>query len=107
MVACCRRKSFFPLMYSRLPSNEQVVKAWFRDYSSGLSSVGIQLGLTPRQQAELEHRLMAVCRDVDRAARTKENPGLTGVDGPCLDDPIKSRWVDDQASVQGDSSRHA
>jgi hypothetical protein len=58
------------LMYSRLPSNEQVVKAWFRDYSSGLSSVGIKLGLTPTQQAELEHRLLAVCRAVDWGAVT-------------------------------------
>lgn|GEM_PF-6566782 len=93
---------FFSLMYSRLPSNAQVVEAWFRHYSSGLSSVGIQLGLTPTQQSELEHRLMAVCRDVDRGGATQENLGLDGADGARLD-PIKIRWVDDNVSVQGDT----
>jgi hypothetical protein len=78
-----------------------MVKAWFRDYSSGLSSVGIQLGLTPTQLAELEHRLLAVCREVQRVAVTKANLGLNGVDAAPLD-PIKTRWVDDHVSVQGD-----
>ena len=96
------RISFSSLMSSRLPSNEQVVKAWFRDYSSGLFSVGIKLGLTPTQQSELEHRLMAVCRDIERVAVTKANLRLNGVDSVCLD-PIKIRWVDDHVSVQGEA----
>lgn len=52
-------------MYSRIPSDEQAVKAWFRAYSVGLASVGISLGLTPPQQSELEHRLLGVCRASD------------------------------------------
>jgi len=59
-------------MYSRLSSDEQAVKAWFRHYSSGLASVGIRLGLTPPQQSELEHRLLAVCQDSDTATATKD-----------------------------------
>jgi len=89
-------------MYSRLSSDEQAVKAWFRHYSSGLASVGIRLGLTPPQQSELEHRLLAVCQDSDTATATKDASDPT----PWSDrrmDPIKSRWLDDHVSVQGDT----
>ena len=88
-------------MYSRIPSDEQAVKAWFRDYSSGLASVGIRLGLTPTQQSELEHRLLAVCQGFDPATANKGRfrPDAI-VDRPM--DPIKSRWLDDHISVQGD-----
>jgi hypothetical protein len=58
-------------MYSRIPSDEQAAKAWFREYSVGLASVGISLGLTPMQQSELEHRLGAVCRSFDVVKATK------------------------------------
>jgi hypothetical protein len=89
-------------MYSRIPSNEQAVKAWFRDYSSGLASVGIRLGLTPMQQSELEHRLLSVCQGFDTVTVIKGNfrSGVV-VDRPV--DPIGRRWLDDQVSVQGDT----
>lgn len=86
-------------MYSRIPSDEQAVKAWFRDYSSGLASVGIRLGLTSMQQAELEHRLLAVCPDSESANGSfRYTPA---VDRPL--DPIKSRWLGEHVSVQGDT----
>jgi hypothetical protein len=88
-------------MYSRIPSDEQTVRAWFRDYSSGLASVGIRLGLTPMQQSELEHRLLAVCQGFDPVSATKGSfRSGASVDRPM--DPIRSRWLDDHVSVQGD-----
>ena len=87
-------------MYSRIPSDEQAVKAWFRDYSSGLASVGIRLGLTPTQQSELEHRLLAVCQRFDTVTATKGSFRSDAVvDRPM--DPIRGRWLDDHISVQG------
>jgi hypothetical protein len=88
-------------MYSRIPSDEQAVKAWFRDYSSGLASVGIRLGLTPTQRSELEHRLLEVCQRSNTVTATKGSfrPDA-GVDRSM--DPIRSRWLDDHVSVQGD-----
>jgi hypothetical protein len=88
-------------MYSRIPSDEQAVKAWFRDYSSGLASVGIRLGLTSTQLSELEHRLLAVCQGFDTVSATKGSFRTDAVvDRPM--DPIRSRWLDDHVSVQGD-----
>ena len=95
-VACCRRRSFFFPMYSRIPSDEQAVKAWFRDYSIGLAFVGIRLGLTPTQQSELEHRLLAVCRDLEKIAARKRRFRSDA-------DPIRRRWLADQLSVQGET----
>ena len=86
----------FSFMYSRIPSDELAVKAWFRDYSVGLAFVGIRLRLTPTQQSELEHRLLAVCQELDKVAPSK---GRFRSDA----DPIRSRWLDDHVSVQGDS----
>jgi hypothetical protein len=87
-------------MYSRIPSDEHVVKAWFRDYSSGLASVGIRLGLTPPQQSELEHRLLAVCQGFATGTAIKGSFRSDAVvDRPT--DPIRSRWLDDHVSVQG------
>jgi hypothetical protein len=89
-------------MYSRLPSHEQTVKAWFRHYSSGLASVGIRLGLTTSQQSELEHRLLAVCQGFDTVTATEGRFGSKAIlDRPM--DPIRSRWLDDNVSVQGDA----
>ena len=89
-------------MYSRIPADEHAVKAWFRDYSSGLASVGIQLGLTPTQQSELEHRLLAVCQGIAAVNKTRGRlrSNSVVVDRPM--DPIRSRWLDDHVSVQGD-----
>jgi hypothetical protein len=86
----------FPFMYSRTPSDELAVKAWFRDYSVGLAFVGIRLGLTPTQQSELEHRLLAVCQELDKVATSKAR-FRSGAD------PIRRRWLADHASLQGDS----
>jgi hypothetical protein len=72
-------------MYSRIPSDEQAAKAWFREYSVGLASVGISLGLTPMQQSELEHRLVAVCRSFDVVKATK---------GRVRSDTVADRLVD-------------
>jgi hypothetical protein len=89
-------------MSSRIPSDKQAVKVWFRDYSSGLASVGITLGLTSTQQAELEHRLLAVCQGFDTVPATKGGFRSDAVvDRPM--DPIRSRWLDDHVSVQGDT----
>src|SRR5438874_11353854 len=89
-------------MYPRIPSDEQAMKAWFRDYSSGLASVGIQLGLTPTQLSELEHRLLAVCQSFEPAPATKGSVRSAAVvDRPT--DPIRSRWLHDHISVQGDT----
>jgi hypothetical protein len=89
-------------MYSRIPSDEEAMKAWFRDYSSGLASVGIRLGLTPTQQSELEHRLLAVCQGFDTVTATKGSfRSNVVVDRPM--DPIRSRWLNDHVSVQGDT----
>lgn len=83
-------------MYSRTPSDELAVKAWFRDYSVGLAIVGVRLGLTPIQQSELEHRLLEVCRDLDKVTASKERFRPAA-------DPIRSRWLADHVSVQSDS----
>jgi hypothetical protein len=89
-------------MYSRIPSDEEAVKTWFRDYSSGLASVGIRLGLSPIQQSELEHRLLAVCQGFDTVTATEGRFRSDAVvDRPM--DPITSRWLDDHASAQGDT----
>lgn len=100
MVPCCSPRSSFPIMYSRLPSDEQAVQAWFRDYSIGLASVGIKLGLSATQQSELEHRLLAVCQGSGpiAPARGRFRSGAA-VDRPT--DPIRSRWLVDQISAQG------
>jgi hypothetical protein len=88
-------------MYSRIPSDEQAAKAWFREYSIGLASVGISLGLTPIQQSELEHRLVAVCQSFDVVTATKGRfRSDTVVDR--LVDPVRSRWLADHVSVQSD-----
>jgi hypothetical protein len=81
-------------MYSRTPSDELAVKAWFRDYSIGLAFVGIKLGLTPTQQSELEHRLLVICQDLDKVAASKRR-FRSGAD------PIRSRWLADHVAVQG------
>jgi hypothetical protein len=83
-------------MYSRIPSDEQAVKAWFRDYSIGLAFVGIKLGLTPRQQSELEHRLLAVCQDIEKVAARKRRLRSEA-------DPIRRRWLADHLSVHGET----
>jgi hypothetical protein len=93
-------------MYSRIPSDEQAMKAWFREYSSGLASVGIRLGLTPTQQSELEHRLLAVCQSFGTVTATKERFRSNAVVDPPMD-PIRTRWLDDHVSVQGDPWRGA
>lgn len=99
MVPCCSARSSFPLMYSRLPSDEQAVQAWFRDYSSGLASVGIKLGLSATQQCELEHRLLAVCRESGTVAPTRGR-FRSGAVVDLSKDPIRSRWLADHISVQ-------
>jgi hypothetical protein len=89
-------------MSSRIPSNEQAMKAWFRDYSSGLASVGIRLGLTPTQQSELEQRLLAICQSLERVrARKRSVRSGAVIDRPV--DPIRRRWLDDHVSVQGNT----
>lgn len=90
-------------MYSRIPSDELAIKAWFRDYSSGLASVGIRLGLTPTQQSELEHRLLAVCQDFDTVTAAKGSSRSNAIIKQAMD-PIRSRWFTDHVSVQGDTS---
>lgn len=89
-------------MSSRISSDEQAVIAWFRDYLSGLASVGIRLGLTATQRSELEHRLLAVYHGPRKVVAMKRGPKSR----PVVDrfpDPIESRWLDDHVSVQADS----
>jgi hypothetical protein len=94
-MPCCTPDLLFQFMYSRIPSDELAVKAWFRDYSIGLAFVGIKLGLTAIQQSELEHRLLVVCQDLDRVAASKRRL-RSGAD------PIRSRWLADHVAVQGE-----
>jgi hypothetical protein len=89
-------------MYSRIPSDEEAVKAWFRNYSNGLASVGIRLGLTSAEQCELEHRLVAVCPHFNIVTSTNGSFKYDVVVVRPID-PIKSRWLDDHVSVQGDT----
>jgi hypothetical protein len=84
-------------MSSRIPSHELAVKAWFRDYSIGLAFVGIKLGLTATEQSELEHRLLVVCQDLDKGTPSKRRRFRSG------SDPIRSRWLEDHAAVQGET----
>jgi hypothetical protein len=88
----------------RLPirSNEEAVKFWLRDYSSDLACVGIRLGLTPTQQSELEHRLVAVCPGFDKTTAAKRSFAASALVDRAMD-PIKRRWLHDQASRQGDT----
>lgn len=88
-------------MYSRIPPDEEAVKTWLRAYSSGLASVGVQLGLSRRQQSELEQRLIAACRGPGRIIATKERLRAAAVADRLLD-PIRSRWLSDHLSAQGD-----
>jgi hypothetical protein len=83
-------------MYSRIPSDELAVKAWFRNYSIGLAFVGLKLGLTPTQQSELEHRLLVVCQDLDKGAGSKRRVKAGA-------DPVRSRWLADHVAVQGET----
>jgi hypothetical protein len=83
-------------MYSRIPSDEQAVKAWFRDYAIGLAFVGIRLRLTATQRSELEYRLLAVCQDIETI------PAGKGRCGPGAD-PMRRRWLADHVSVQGET----
>jgi len=87
------------IMYSRIPPDEQVVQAWFRDYSIGLASVGIKLGLSPTQQRELVRRLLAVCQGFGTVV---PNMGRlrSGAIVERSTDPIRSRWLADHISVQ-------
>ena len=89
-------------MYPRIPSEEQAMKAWFRDYSSGLATVGIRLGLSPAQQSELEHRLLAVCQGLETVTTRKGSVRSKNIVARRVD-PIRSRWLDDQVSGQGDT----
>ena len=89
-------------MYSRIPSDEQAMKAWFHDYSSGLASVGISLGLTRTQQSELEHRLLAICQRIERIRASKGSVRSAAIINRPVD-PIRRRWLDDHVSVQGDT----
>lgn len=89
-------------MYSRIPSDEQAAKAWFREYSVGLASVGISLGLTPMQQSELEHRLVEVCHGLDVVKATKRRFRSDTVVNRLVD-PVRSRWVADHLSVQSNT----
>lgn len=91
-------------MSSRIPSDEQAVIAWFRDYLSGLASVGIRLDLTATQQSELEYRLLAVCHGPGKVVAIKRAPKSLVV-ADRLPDPIESRWLDDHVSVQGETCR--
>jgi hypothetical protein len=100
-------------MYSRIPPDEEAVKAWLRAYSSGLASVGVRLGLSRRQQSELEHRLLVACRGPGGMIATKEGLRAASVvecrsalAGRLLD-PIRSRWLSDHLSAQGDPSTGA
>jgi hypothetical protein len=102
MVPCCDSRSSFSPMYSRLPSDEQTVKAWFRDYSIGLAAVGIKLGLSPTQQSELEHRLFAVCQGSGDVAPTKAR-FQSGAVIDRLTDPIRSRWLAEHVLAQGET----
>ena len=55
---------------SRLPSNEQVVKAWFRDYSSGLSPSASSLA-DPRPSNPSWSMSHGRLSDIDRVAGRK------------------------------------
>jgi hypothetical protein len=89
-------------MSSRIPSDEQAVIAWFRDYLSGLASIGIRLNLTATQQSELKLRLLAVCQRPGKVIATKRGPKSRVVISR-LSDPIENRWLDDHVSVQGET----
>jgi hypothetical protein len=89
-------------MSSRIPSDEQVVIAWFRDYLIGLASVGIRLDLTATQQSELEHRLLAVCQRPGKVIAARRGPKSRAVVHR-RSDPIENRWLDDHVSVQGET----
>ena len=80
---------------SSVLSDEEAVKAWLRDYSGELLSVGIKLGLTPEQQTELQNRLLSIRQSFD---------GITAIRGSFSDDwashqrkndPMKRRWFDE------------
>lgn len=103
MVSWCRQLTIlFSLMYSRLSSDEQAVQAWFRDYSIGLASVGIKLGLSPRQQSELEQRLLAVCQVSGTVAPTRGRLRSGAVVDRSAD-PIRSRWLAEHVAAQGET----
>ena len=119
-MACCRSGDLFsvgaipqrgksedqgkeyPPMASRIPSDEQAVVAWFRDYLSGLASVGIRLDLTATQQSEMKHRLLAVCHGRGKVVATKRRR-KSGAVVARLPDPIERRWLADHVSVQGET----
>jgi hypothetical protein len=87
-------------MSSRIPSDEQAVIAWFRDYLSGLASIGIRLNLTATQQSELKLRLLAVCQRPGKVIATKRGPKSRAVISR-LSDPIENRWLDDPVGEGG------
>ena len=48
-----------------IPSDEEAVETWLRDYSDDLLSVGIDLHLSFAQQVELQDRLVSIQRALD------------------------------------------
>jgi len=80
---------------SSVLSDEEAVKAWLRDYSGELLSVGIKLGLTPEQQTELQNRLLSIRQSFDGITAIRGTFSSDWASHQRKNDPMKRRWCDE------------
>jgi hypothetical protein len=78
---------------SSVLSDEEVVKAWLRDYASELLSVGIKLGLTAEQLTELQNRLVSIPHGLDATPSIKGSFSSDLASRRPTKDPMKLRWL--------------
>lgn len=95
------------MKYSSILSDEEGVKAWLRDYSGELLSVGIELGLTADQQTALQNHLVSVRQGFDAMTTIKTNFQSDLASHRSETDPINLRRLNEhkyQQSEQRDAA---
>jgi len=95
------------MKHSSVLSDEEAVKAWLRDYSGELLSVGIKLGLTEEQQAELQDRLVSIRQSFDAITAIKGSFCSDGASHQPTNDPMKRRWLDEQIEITAEKQQDA
>ena len=83
-------------------SDEEAVKAWLRDYSGELLSVGIELGLTPTQLQRLQDRLLSIQQGFEEVTAIKANFRSALVPPQPKNDPMMRRWRNEHRYKQSE-----
>lgn len=95
------------MRYSSILSDEEAVRLWLRDYSGELLSVGIRLGLTPRQQIALEDQLVSIRQSFDAMTASKTNFRSDRFHSQLRIDPMKLRWLNEGKLGPGEQGEGA